>query len=258
MNKVYVLDTTVLIDNPRLVYDLKGLIAVPITVLRQLDGLKKSVNTDVATKARRASRILDEITARGDPVTGITMPNGSVFKLARKYTPIDTLDNIADNKIVGTAEALKKEAANTDSVTVLTTDVNMRIAARGYGVKAEGDCEGKALYCTSNAENEMPSKVEILIGMCIMLFLVAIGFVFFSPDLPMKYLGVTQAQAIALIIGCGVVAIIIAAITMRSYRSVKKRAYEDSIYAKAHTELGDTIHDPAYSSLHGNIYHDND
>ena len=135
-NKVYVLDTTVLIDAPSIIYDLKGLIAVPITVIRQLDGLKKSENTDVALKARRASRMLDEITARGDPVTGITMPNGSIFKLARKYTPIDTLDNISDNKIVGTAEALKKEAANDGDVTVLTTDVNMRIAARERGVKA--------------------------------------------------------------------------------------------------------------------------
>lgn len=154
---------------------------------------------------------------------------------------VDILASKADNEIVETAINLKEKGHD---VTLLTTDRNMRITARGYGIDADD--------CASYTETEMPPKVEALIGVCIMLFLVAIGFVFFSPDLPMKYLGLTQAQAIALIIGGGVVAIIITAITVRSYRSVKKKEYkeEGSIFER------DILLNPEYSAIHGNIYND--
>ncbi len=62
IKKTYVLDTTVLIDFPDLIYQVGGTgteIVIPISVIKELDGLKKNPNEMLARAARAVGAIRD-------------------------------------------------------------------------------------------------------------------------------------------------------------------------------------------------------
>lgn len=121
--KTYILDTTVLMDNAEIIESLKGSrIVIPLTVIGQLDGLKNNENKEKAEKARKASRAILEAQGRKE----IEVVNN--FKKGA-----DVLNNSADNKIIGTCLRLKEQG---EDVIVLTTDVNMGIAAKSMGIEA--------------------------------------------------------------------------------------------------------------------------
>jgi len=119
--KTYVLDTTVLINDPNIVSKLKGRAVVPLTVIGQLDGLKNNENTTVALRARQASRAILE-----------AQEKGKVRVINNFKKGVDVLGSEADNKIIGTCLTLKEQGEN---VNLLTTDVNMQITARSMGMK---------------------------------------------------------------------------------------------------------------------------
>ena len=126
--KTYVLDTTVLINNPDIVSRLKGKVVIPLAVIGQLDGLKNNEDIVVAQRARQASRAILEAQTKGK----VEIMNN--FKKG-----IKTLDSEADNKIIGTCLTLKEQG---EDVNLLTTDVNMRITARSMGVGTK-EIEGR-------------------------------------------------------------------------------------------------------------------
>jgi len=127
-------------DNPEVIHHLKGNVIIPIATIKQLDGLKSSENQTKANAARRASRVIDEATGE----------KGSNVRVYTEYDPIEGLNSPADNKIVGAAVRLKKE--NGSEVVLLTTDVNMRNVARGWGV------EGLKIYDIQDLEIEEEIK----------------------------------------------------------------------------------------------------
>ncbi|MCX6262839.1 MAG: PIN domain-containing protein [Bacteroidia bacterium] len=123
--KTYILDTTVLMDNAEIIESLKGSrIVIPLTVIKQLDGLKKSEDKDKAEKSRKASRIILEAQRENK------------VEVANNFKNIDALSSEADNKIIGTCLMLK-EKEKESNVNLLTTDVNMKIAAQSVGIGVE-------------------------------------------------------------------------------------------------------------------------
>lgn len=122
VKKMIVVDTSALIERPDVVCSLPGQVFIPLTVIKQLDGLKNSDKDDVRKKARQASQYIE---------AGIKEMKISVPK---KYDQVDGLDNVSDNKIVGTAVWLKKIMPDAE-VNLLTTDRNMRIVASAHGIK---------------------------------------------------------------------------------------------------------------------------
>jgi len=118
--KTYVLDTTVLINDPDIVTKLKGKVVIPLAVVGQLDGLKNNENIKVAQRARQASRAILE-----------AQNEGKVKVINNFKKGINVLDSEADNKIIGICLTLKEQG---EDVNLLTTDVNMQITARSMGV----------------------------------------------------------------------------------------------------------------------------
>ncbi|MGO9611739.1 MAG: PIN domain-containing protein, partial [Dissulfurispiraceae bacterium] len=56
----YVLDTTVLLYEPNLMYKLRdNVIVIPAVVIREMDGLKRNQNENTAQAARQVARTLD-------------------------------------------------------------------------------------------------------------------------------------------------------------------------------------------------------
>ncbi|MEM3646922.1 MAG: PIN domain-containing protein, partial [Thermofilum sp.] len=95
---------------------------IPLVVLRQLDALKRSPDPEKAFNARWASREIEYYMRSGE------------LKIENSYIPLNILENPADNKVVGTALWLKREQYKRPWL--VTTDINMRIAALSVGVDA--------------------------------------------------------------------------------------------------------------------------
>jgi rRNA maturation endonuclease Nob1 len=134
-SKTYVCDTTVLIEDPHVFYKTAGQFVIPLVVMRELDGLKKSDDMNVAKAARQVSRTLDRIGSYADLTKGVELPAGTILKIVNTYDRVDALASDADNKVIGTALKLRRERAG--DVVLVSTDGNMRIVARALGIKAE-------------------------------------------------------------------------------------------------------------------------
>jgi predicted ribonuclease YlaK len=133
--KTFVLDTTVLIYDPDVIFK-DGTVdfVIPMVVIKELDGLKNSDNDTVAKAARQVSRTLDRISSYADLAEGARLATGSTLTVYADYEVVDDLASDADNKILGAAIKLKKKVPN---LSLYTTDSNMRVTARLHGIKAE-------------------------------------------------------------------------------------------------------------------------
>jgi rRNA maturation endonuclease Nob1 len=136
--KIFVIDTSVLIEDPDVLFKLGGNeIVIPTAVLKELDGLKKHPDPDEhrAKAARRVTRTLDMLGSYQDVSTGARTSVGSIVRICNQYQVIDDLASNADNRIVGTAIKLKEQTAG--RVILVSTDGNMRNVTRSYKIKAE-------------------------------------------------------------------------------------------------------------------------
>ena len=134
--KTYVLDTTVLIYDPDVFYKLGDAdIVIPLAVISELDGLKNSDSELVAKAARKVARTLERFGSYADLISGVKLPTNAVLSIYKEYEVIDDLESQADNRIVGAAIKIKKQIGK--EVVISTSDTNMRIVARAYGIKAD-------------------------------------------------------------------------------------------------------------------------
>ena len=163
-DKIYVLDTTVLIEAPDYMYRGEGMFVIPTAVIKEIDGLKNSDQKEVAAAARKVARTLDTLGSYGNLTSGVRLSTGGTLRVYTNYVEIDDLNSKNDNRIVGTAMALKKE---TDSdVKLVTTDINMRTVARAHGIKAEiPDCvsvigENADIKMVNNTTNDLKRRIK--------------------------------------------------------------------------------------------------
>jgi PIN domain len=133
--KTYVLDTTILIEDPDIFYKIAGEVVVPFVVLRELDGLKNSDHVHITRAARKVARTLDRLGSYNDLTEGVRLPTGTILKIVNAFDPVDALASDADNRIVGTALMLQRQG--TLDIVLASTDNDMRIAAKVLGLKAE-------------------------------------------------------------------------------------------------------------------------
>ena len=134
--KTYVVDTSVLINEPDIFFKLgESQIVIPTAVIRELDGLKNNAVAATATSARKVSRTLDSLGSSQNIASGAKTSVGSIVQICNRYQTFNDLASIADNKIVGTALKLSENSVN--QVIMLTTDGNMRNVARAHGLRAE-------------------------------------------------------------------------------------------------------------------------
>ena len=137
MEDVFVVDTSVIIDDPNIFFNLgRKWIIVPTAVIRELDGLKLSTDSKKAGAARRASKTLDNMGYRQDISFGAITSAGSVVRILNQFMKVDGLASAADNRIVGSAIRLQMENKHYN-VVLMTNDRNMRNITRSYGIRAE-------------------------------------------------------------------------------------------------------------------------
>ncbi|MFW6229509.1 MAG: PhoH family protein [Halanaerobium sp.] len=139
MKKIFVLDTNVLLNDPRAIYSFEDNdVIIPLAVLEEIDNLKTK-SSDLGFNARESSRILEELRSKGNLHDGVELESGGTVKIVINgglELPEGLSSSKMDNRIISTAIHLQKE--NKDKkVVMISDDINLRLIFDGYGLKAE-------------------------------------------------------------------------------------------------------------------------
>ncbi len=171
--KIFVLDTSVILYNHNAIMSFEeNDVAIPITVLEELDNFKKG-NETKNFEAREFIRIMDKLSEDGlltdwIPINGKNKGKMIVVMNAEPKEMDATLifgDNKADHKILNAALVMKEKYPEC-KVIMVTKDVNLRLKAKSLNLLAEDYQTGKVqnveeLYTGKMQIENLPSEVIV-------------------------------------------------------------------------------------------------
>lgn len=167
--KVFVLDTSVILyDHSAVQNFMEHDVAIPITVLEELDNFKKG-NDIKNFEAREFIRYIDKLSAEHKlqewlPLNG---KNKGAFKvLMNEATSMDATTIFGDkndHRILNSALTLKQEMPGS-KIVLVTKDINLRLKARALNLTAEDYETGKiqdvaGLYSGNDTVEDVPAPV---------------------------------------------------------------------------------------------------
>ncbi len=134
MEKVYVIDTNVLVHDPEALLRFEeNEIVLPIAVIEELDGLKRG-HGEIPTSVRQALRLIDSFREQGNLSRGVPLPSGGSLRVeTTEDAPRARVS--ADNSIIMTA--VKLGAHSRQPVVLVSKDLAVRIKAEALGVAAQ-------------------------------------------------------------------------------------------------------------------------
>ena len=150
VKKIFVLDTSVILYNHNAINSFEDNdVAIPITVLEELDNFKKG-NETKNFEAREFIRIVDKLSENGSLVDWVSLEGKRKGKMKvvmhTDSQNIDAVkvygDNKADHKILNAALAIKADYPDRH-VIMVTKDVNLRLKAKALNLTAEDFQTGK-------------------------------------------------------------------------------------------------------------------
>ena len=141
MRKTYILDTNVLLSDPNCFNNFKDNdLIIPMLVLEELDR-HKSRSDEVGRNCREVTRILDDLSKKGSLREGVSLPSGGTLRVMtavekKKSSKKEALDSTSvDNMIINFA--LEQSRSSTDSVFLVSKDINVRIKCSSLGLQAQ-------------------------------------------------------------------------------------------------------------------------
>ena len=147
--KIFVLDTSVLLHDHQSITNFeKHDVAIPITVLEELDNFKVGNDTKNFT-ARAVIRFIDKLSGENSLQDWISLGKGKgKFNVVLSGSPLEVnaekiyAEGKNDHKIINAALYLQ-EQNKSKLVTLVTKDINLRIKAKALGIKSEDYETGK-------------------------------------------------------------------------------------------------------------------
>lgn len=140
MKKTFVLDTNVLLHDPRAMFSFgNNNIIIPIYVVEEIDNFKKELS-ELGHNARAVSRYLDELRDVGSLAEGVQLEDGGSLRVAtssRLLPPEITTDRGLDSRILAVAFDTQEKLQGQQEVVFITQDTNLRIRSDAIGIKAE-------------------------------------------------------------------------------------------------------------------------
>ena len=140
--KLFVLDTNVILhDSSCITHFEENDIAVPITVLEELDNFKRG-NEQIHFNARDFLRILDELTGDQlfDDGVSICKSKGKIRVIVGKdwHPKLGSLftEDTPDHRILNVALWLKEDNKGTELI-IVSKDTNLRMKAKSLGIPAQ-------------------------------------------------------------------------------------------------------------------------
>jgi PhoH-like ATPase len=135
--KMYVLDTNVLVHDPKALFDFgDAIVGIPAIVLEELDQFKKE-GTDKGRNTRETIRLLDDLRTQGSLAAGVALPSGGeirVLFLIGKLPESPFKMNEEDNEILLTVLAQKHAGYD---VHFISKDLNARVKAAALDIPTE-------------------------------------------------------------------------------------------------------------------------
>lgn len=136
MKKKFVLDTNVLLHDPKSIYSFgDNDVIIIMSVISQVDDFKKSPG-ELGANAREVARQLDKLSKEGAISKGVLLENGGrLFVYPHRYVKLSVNhEDETDSKILMEATCLMNEGEN---VIVVSKDTFLRVLARGTNIQAE-------------------------------------------------------------------------------------------------------------------------
>lgn len=170
VRKIFVLDTSVILYNHNCIntFDDND-VALPITVLEELDNFKKG-NDNINFEAREFIRIIDRMSENNTLTDWIPLEktSGGKFKvIMNERSMLDARlifdDNKPDHRILNAALSLTQEFPDR-RVVLVSKDINLRLKAKSLNITAEDYLTGKiknveGLYTGISNISGLPSSV---------------------------------------------------------------------------------------------------
>ena len=140
MQKIYVLDSSVLLHDPNAILHFhENEVVIPYVVLEEVEGKKRSLE-NIGRAAREAIRHLDGLREKGQLSQGVLLPNGGKVRIELNHYSNDILPLksdivLADNRILAVTLSLTREEER--PVVLVTKDIAMRVKADALGILTE-------------------------------------------------------------------------------------------------------------------------
>ncbi|TGE32506.1 PhoH family protein [Desulfosporosinus sp. Sb-LF] len=140
MQKVYVLDSSVLLHDPYAIFNFQDNdVVIPYVVLEEIES-KKRLLENVGRAAREAIRHLDRLREKGQLSLGVPSPNGGKIRIELNHysngvLPVNSDVTLPDNRILAVTLNLAQEEQR--AVILVTKDIAMRVKADALGILTE-------------------------------------------------------------------------------------------------------------------------
>ncbi|HYK71874.1 MAG TPA: PhoH family protein [Pseudoneobacillus sp.] len=145
MNKIYVLDTNVLLQDPYTIFSFEdNEVVIPAVVLEEVDSKKRYMD-EVGRNARMVSKLLDSLRETGKLHEKIELENGGYLRIELNHRSFQQLQEIFvektnDNRILAVAKNLYLEEETKENgrkVILVSKDALVRVKADAIGLYAE-------------------------------------------------------------------------------------------------------------------------
>lgn len=145
MNKIYVLDTNVLLQDPQAIFSFQdNEVVIPAVVLEEVDSKKRYMD-EIGRNARHVSKLIDNLRQEGKLHEKIPLYTGGSLRIELNHRSFQELQEIFvektnDNRILAVAKnlSLEEEAKeNGKSVILVSKDTLVRVKADALGLQAE-------------------------------------------------------------------------------------------------------------------------
>ena len=158
LQKVYVLDSSVLLHDPNAIFQFpESDVVIPFVVLEEIES-KKRLMENIGRAAREAIRHLDCLRSIGQLSQGVLLPNGGRVRIelnhySNEVLPLNSDLALADNRILAVSLSLSREESR--PVILITKDIAMRVKADALGILTDDYHNDKVAV--------PPSKDEIIV-----------------------------------------------------------------------------------------------
>lgn len=173
MRKIYVLDTSVLLEDPNSLFAFEGNdVVIPIVVLEEIDN-KKRLSDEIGRNARHVSRRLDKLRDAGRLQEGIDLDGGGTLKIELNHKHLERVGDYFqeitnDNRILAVALNLSKSEKVKEQprqVVLVSKDVLVRVKADALGINTEDYTIDKVvdfenIYCGYRTVETKPDVID--------------------------------------------------------------------------------------------------
>ncbi|MCM3003186.1 PhoH family protein [Priestia koreensis] len=145
MDKIYVLDTNVLLQDPHSIFSFeKNEVVIPAVVLEEVDSKKRNMD-EIGRNARQVSKLIDGLRQSGKLHERVPLENGGYLRIELNHRSFHELQEIFiektnDNRILAVAKNLSLEEETKEDgreVILVSKDVLVRVKADAIGLLAE-------------------------------------------------------------------------------------------------------------------------